>query len=736
VGSFFGFGTIINPFNGTIDEIRIYNRSLSSEQILKNFREGQAGRQPLTIVSQETSVGDVWQVCATPNNQLQDGDTTCSNNVTILPSEAACGQTLMQTTSLNASQTFASNGTCFTLGANNIALNCNGTTISGNGTGVGILAIGRTNVSIINCTISGFEQGIFLNATNSSRIADSRLVSNSQGVRVLSGSFSNVTRNRITSNSVGVLLNSSGNNTIFDNNMSSNTINAQDDGLNNWNTSVIAGTNIIGRANISGNFWSDYTGQDLPPTDGFGDTSLPHNSSGGISSGGDFRPIRIPNTFTAPSDNLTLTFVGSVSGNLTSGSNLSTIENVTVTNTASNLTILEIEIDASNGTVVLPRIEISTDNTIVAVNVSNASNVGMTFFLFLPDQGKSVFVCPNVTTVATVNLSCSGLLSWSVAETAGNVTKNGISVVDQGDILKIGPLSGTGIALGTLATLEISDETDDGAFRRVNDDVTFTARYASNVNGSAIAGATCTLNIEGRSVAMGFGGSSYTATTPVRSSGSVPWSVTCSQISFETLTATDDASVSPSGVAPSVALVSPQTNYFTADNKIRFECRTGFPPAYVELYTTINGPIEPVANLTLVDNRALGTVADFPEGSFKWSCRAVSLGGVSAFAEELRDFTVVAAPPLPIAPTPPAQPPAAPPAPIACGNGICGEGEDILSCPADCLVLPEITPEVAIAIGGGTIALALAATLAYRRSKARKLTMFRRRIRRKAERRR
>ena len=71
-----GFGG--QHFNGTIDNLKIYNHSLSPEQILLL----NASRTDL-IVSNETNDGEIWQVCMTPNDGYQDGNTTCSNNVTI-----------------------------------------------------------------------------------------------------------------------------------------------------------------------------------------------------------------------------------------------------------------------------------------------------------------------------------------------------------------------------------------------------------------------------------------------------------------------------------------------------------------------------------------------------------------------------------------------------------------------------------------------------------------------------
>ena len=66
-------------FNGTIDEIKIYNLSLSSNQVNAFFNN-----HTDLIVSNETEVNDVWKICVTLNDGTEDGDISCSNNVTIL----------------------------------------------------------------------------------------------------------------------------------------------------------------------------------------------------------------------------------------------------------------------------------------------------------------------------------------------------------------------------------------------------------------------------------------------------------------------------------------------------------------------------------------------------------------------------------------------------------------------------------------------------------------------------
>lgn len=76
--------SVVSSFwNGTIDEVRVYGRALSAEQIASNYAEGLAGRQPLNLTSQETSVGDRWKVCVTPNNQFLEGALVCSNELRV-----------------------------------------------------------------------------------------------------------------------------------------------------------------------------------------------------------------------------------------------------------------------------------------------------------------------------------------------------------------------------------------------------------------------------------------------------------------------------------------------------------------------------------------------------------------------------------------------------------------------------------------------------------------------------
>src|SRR3989344_1540019 len=81
IGSYPGGGV---NFNGRMDELMIFNRSLSAEQINSIYQDGLANHSVTKIVSQETKVGENWSVMVTPNDLYGDGTQKLSHNLTIL----------------------------------------------------------------------------------------------------------------------------------------------------------------------------------------------------------------------------------------------------------------------------------------------------------------------------------------------------------------------------------------------------------------------------------------------------------------------------------------------------------------------------------------------------------------------------------------------------------------------------------------------------------------------------
>jgi len=78
-------------WKGSLDDMRIYNRSLSADQIRIIFEQG----EDRILAANETSVNDVWFVNVTPNDGTADGNSVISNNVTILNSVPTIDQVIL-----------------------------------------------------------------------------------------------------------------------------------------------------------------------------------------------------------------------------------------------------------------------------------------------------------------------------------------------------------------------------------------------------------------------------------------------------------------------------------------------------------------------------------------------------------------------------------------------------------------------------------------------------------------
>jgi len=83
IGARFSGSTYSRFFEGSLDEIKIYERTLSPEQIQIEYHAGLNNYSVKTIVSQETIKGDTWRVAITPNDAYEDGITVLSDELII-----------------------------------------------------------------------------------------------------------------------------------------------------------------------------------------------------------------------------------------------------------------------------------------------------------------------------------------------------------------------------------------------------------------------------------------------------------------------------------------------------------------------------------------------------------------------------------------------------------------------------------------------------------------------------
>ncbi|MBT7402239.1 hypothetical protein HN777_00425, partial [Candidatus Woesearchaeota archaeon] len=91
-----GSGYDLN-FNGSIDEVKIFNRSLTANQILEEYSAGLAGHSVQNLSFNETAISDIWTTAVTPNDLYEDGTTTISASVNLAATAPTAPTSLIPT---------------------------------------------------------------------------------------------------------------------------------------------------------------------------------------------------------------------------------------------------------------------------------------------------------------------------------------------------------------------------------------------------------------------------------------------------------------------------------------------------------------------------------------------------------------------------------------------------------------------------------------------------------------
>ncbi|WAM22762.1 MAG: right-handed parallel beta-helix repeat-containing protein (plasmid) [Candidatus Methanoperedens sp.] len=167
--------------------------------------------------------------------------------------------------------------TCISIHSNNLVLDGNGHTITGNGAGDGVNLKDSEGVTIKNLDIRKFDNGIHLENSKNNNLANNTFFSNNIGI-YLQNSKTNILNNNVISsnNQNGIYLKDSKDNTVY-NNFFNNSKNFQITNSKNnvWSIpNPTRGMNIVGGPFLGGNFWANPNGT------GFGQTCTDSDNDG------------------------------------------------------------------------------------------------------------------------------------------------------------------------------------------------------------------------------------------------------------------------------------------------------------------------------------------------------------------------------------------------------------------------------------------------------------------------
>ncbi|MBU2522796.1 MAG: right-handed parallel beta-helix repeat-containing protein [Nanoarchaeota archaeon] len=156
-----------------------------------------------------------------------------------------CGDTFSANSVYTLNQSLNSNGTCFNILANNITLDCQGHTITGNqSSDTSGINLAAANITVRNCMILNYTYGIYLSGSSNNNLTNNTANSNSQGIYLSSSSNNTLIGNTANNNSgfsssSGIFVSSgSNNNTIADNIVTLNTKGIFFSSASNYNTII------------------------------------------------------------------------------------------------------------------------------------------------------------------------------------------------------------------------------------------------------------------------------------------------------------------------------------------------------------------------------------------------------------------------------------------------------------------------------------------------------------------
>ncbi|MFH1642989.1 MAG: LamG-like jellyroll fold domain-containing protein, partial [Nanoarchaeota archaeon] len=253
-------------YNGSIDEVRIWNRSLSAAEIqllyMSNLKKYDSENWSFYVNQTKNATADLTGGVYTYQAFAQDNSGNLNftelRTITTGVGSSYCGNLDTIGTTYTLIKDVSSSGTCFTLGADNITLDCAGHTITGAQNGYGINASGRKNITIKNCPITNFARAVnFISVNNS--ILNNLTIYNNNGDVYGSGIYFSLTDYTTVSNSNFSHNNASKNAGLYMDNSDYNTV---ENNTFEYNTVIFNGGNLLGGGILGLNNYAWYNSFD------------------------------------------------------------------------------------------------------------------------------------------------------------------------------------------------------------------------------------------------------------------------------------------------------------------------------------------------------------------------------------------------------------------------------------------------------------------------------------------
>ena len=210
-------------FNGTIDDILIFNRSLTAVEILALYNAS-ANQYEHNFTNLAEDLYNFTGYTVDKGGNINSTDTHYIG----VNRTAWCGD-VNESGEFIVAKDIVATGTCFNITTNDVILDFDGYNITGNESGYGVVSDGYSNATIKDGGIYLFYYGIYLQDSQNNNITGNTVNNNRNGGIYLNSSSNNLIHNN-TANlnqdffdlKSGIYLNSSSNNTIKDNTANSN----------------------------------------------------------------------------------------------------------------------------------------------------------------------------------------------------------------------------------------------------------------------------------------------------------------------------------------------------------------------------------------------------------------------------------------------------------------------------------------------------------------------------------